>query len=68
MLQNEIKECFIDLGLFLSQFKSEPYTKIDAVKNNSLFHEPFIQLIALSQSHNGWFTQENVCFSIASWA
>ena len=68
MLQNEIKECFIDLGLFLSQFKSEPYTKNDAVKNNLLFHEPFIQLIALSQSHNGWFTQENVCFSIASWA
>ena len=37
MLQNEIKECFIELGQFLEQFSTENYTKNDTVKNNSLF-------------------------------
>lgn len=68
MLQNEIKECFIELGQFLKQFSNENYSKNEAVKNNSLFHDQFIDLIALSQSHNGWFTKDNICFSIASWA
>ncbi|WP_445457547.1 acyl-CoA reductase [Flavobacterium sp. HNIBRBA15423] len=68
MLQNEIKKCFIELGHFLKQFSNENYTKIDSVKNNTLFHNQFIQLIELSQSHNGWFTKENVCFAISSWA
>lgn len=68
MLQNEIKKCFTELSLFLSQFSFENYKKNEAVKNNELFHDDFIQLIELSQSHNGWFTNENVCFSITSWA
>ena len=68
MLQNEIKKSFIELGLFLSQFSFENYQKNEAVKNNDLFHAKFIDLIQLSQSHNGWFTEENVCFAIQSWA
>ncbi|VXC20191.1 Acyl-CoA reductase [Flavobacterium sp. 9AF] len=68
MLQNEIKECFIELGHFLDQFTHDEYVKNETVKNNALFHDDFIQLIGLSQSHNGWFTKDNVCFSIASWA
>ncbi|MVO10317.1 acyl-CoA reductase [Flavobacterium sp. TP390] len=68
MLQNEIKECFIELGLFLEQFSTENFTKNDTVKNNSLFYNQMVDLIDLSQSHNGWFTKENVCFSLASWA
>ncbi|WP_130735029.1 acyl-CoA reductase [Flavobacterium sp. J27] len=68
MLQNEIKECFIELGHFLNQLTNENYLKNDAVKNNSLFYNQMVDLIDLSQSHNGWFTKENVCFSLASWA
>jgi hypothetical protein len=33
-----------------------------------LFFEEFEQLIQLSQSHNGWYTPEQVYFSIQSWA
>ena len=34
---------------------------------NDLFYDDFISLIELSQSHNGWFTPEQVYFSIQSW-
>lgn len=68
MLQNEIKKSFVELGLFLSQFHLDNYQENKAVKNNDLFHDDFINLIELSQSHNGWFTPENVYFSIQSWA
>jgi hypothetical protein len=68
MLQNEIKKSFTDLGLFLSQFQLEGFHVNTAVKNNDLFQEEFSKLIELSQSHNGWFTPENVHFAIQSWA
>ena len=43
-------------------------TKNDVVLHNDLFYDNFISLIELSQSHNGWFTQEQVYFAIQSWA
>ena len=68
MLQIEKKRCFIELGKFLSQFSHEKNTKNETVTNNNLFYDDFINLIELSQSHNGWFTPEQVYFSINSWA
>ena len=68
MLQIEKKKCFIELGKFLSQFSLNNKTKNDAILNNDLFYDDFINLIALSQSHNGWFTPEQVYFAIHSWA
>lgn len=68
MSKNEIKNCFVDLGKFLNQFSLEKNIKNESVKNNALFFEAFEDLIALSQSHNGWFTPEQVYFSIQSWA
>ncbi|MFD2891506.1 acyl-CoA reductase [Flavobacterium chuncheonense] len=68
MLQNEIKNSFIELGRFLSQFQLNTTTQIETVKNNDLFYDKFTELITLSQSHNGWFTPENVYFAIQSWA
>lgn len=68
MLQIEKKRCFIELGKFLSQFSHEKNTKNETVTNNDLFYDDFINLIELSQSHNGWFTPEQVYFSINSWA
>ena len=39
-----------------------------AFKIDKGFFEDFENLIQLSQSHNGWYTPENVFFSIQSWA
>lgn len=68
MLQSEIKSSFIELGQFLSQFEFENYQLNPNVKNNDLFYNEMIALIDLSQSHNGWFTKDNVCFALQSWA
>ena len=68
MLQNAKINCFIELGNFLRQFSDGQNIKSDAVLNNDVFFDDFVSLIALSQSHNGWFTSEQVYFSIKSWA
>lgn len=68
MLQIEIKNCFVELGHFLSQFNENKTIKKEAIKNNDSFFEKFNDLIQLSQSHNNWFTPENVFFAIQSWA
>lgn len=78
MTQNDKKRGFIELGKFLSQFSKEENSKNPAVLYNDLaslsstasrvFFEDFETLIQLSQSHNGWYTPENVYFSIQSWA
>lgn len=68
MLQIDKKICFIQLGRFLSQFSLNSNIKKEAVENNDLFYDDFVNLIELSQSHNGWFTPEQVYFAIQSWA
>ncbi len=68
MLQNDKIKCFIELGKFLNQFSESDCQKIDTVLHNDLFFDDFKDLILLSQSHNGWFTPENVYFAIQSWA
>ncbi len=68
MLQNDIKASFIELGKFLSQFSENGSSKNDSVLCNDLFFDSFLDLIKLSQSHNGWYTPENVYFAINSWA
>mgnify|MGYP000166722124 CR=1 FL=1 len=68
MLQIEKKNCFIALGKFLSQFSLDNSAKNPSVVNNDLFYHDFLKLIDLSQSHNGWFTPNQVHFAIQSWA
>ncbi|WP_298306683.1 acyl-CoA reductase [Flavobacterium sp.] len=68
MLQKEKINAFVELGKFLSQFSLDNNTKNEAVLNNNLFYDDFINLIELSQSHNGWFTPEHLYFAINSWA
>ena len=68
MLQNDKINCFIELGKFLNQFSETNCQKRDTVLHNDLFFDDFKDLILLSQSHNGWFTPENVYFAIQSWA
>ena len=68
MLQSEIKSSFVELGNFLHQFSVDGNVKSASVLQNDLFFDNFVSLIELSQSHNGWFTPEQVYFSIQAWA
>ena len=62
------KSIFIELGKFLAQFSEVENTKSTSVLHNDLYFDKFIDLIHLSPSHNGWYTNENVYFAIQSWA
>lgn len=62
------KSVFVELGNFLKQFSEKDTIKKSEVLHNDLFFEDFEKLIHLSQSHNGWYTPEQVYFSIQSWA
>ncbi|OIQ16908.1 MAG: acyl-CoA reductase [Flavobacterium sp. MedPE-SWcel] len=67
MTLTETKKAFIELGKFLSQFSENNTLKDNAVLRNDTFFDDFITLIERSQSHNGWFTPEQVYFAIQSW-
>ena len=62
------KLSFVELGKFLSQFTLDEQHHRADVLNNDLYFEKFKDLLSLSQSHNGWFTPEQVYFAIQSWA
>lgn len=62
------KNIFAELGKFLSQFSENESIKKENVLHNDLFFNDFLDLIELSQSHNGWYTPEQVYFAIRSWA
>ncbi|WP_318640588.1 acyl-CoA reductase [Flavobacterium ardleyense] len=66
-LENKI-DAFVSLGDFLRQFKEHGNVQSVDIAQNSTFFEAFSELIKLSQSHNGWYTPEQVYFSINSWA
>ena len=66
-LENKI-DAFVSLGDFLRQFKEDASVESVEIAQNSIFFEAFSELIKLSQSHNGWYTPEQVYFSINSWA
>jgi hypothetical protein len=63
----ETKSVFCCIRQIL-EFSDNNSTKEANVLHNDLFFEEFLQLIALSQSHNGWYTPEQVYFSVQSWA
>ena len=62
------KNAFLALGKFLAQFSQGQSQRNPAVHHNDLFFADFEKLIALSQSHNGWYTPEQVYFALQSWA
>jgi Acyl-CoA reductase (LuxC) len=68
MTLQERKMAFVALGEFLSQFSAESNKPKEGVFCNDLFFDNFISLIELSQSHNGWYTSDQVYFAIQSWA
>ncbi|MBE8723851.1 acyl-CoA reductase [Flavobacterium hungaricum] len=62
------KSVFVELGKFLSQFSENESAARADVLHNAAFFDNFEKLIHLSQSHNGWYTPEQVYFAIQSWA
>ncbi|RIA09816.1 acyl-CoA reductase LuxC [Flavobacteriaceae bacterium MAR_2010_72] len=66
-LQQRIN-AFVKLGEFLSQFSNEGIKKKEGIANNDLFYKGFLHQIKLAQEYNGWFTKENVLFSLTSWS
>ena len=62
------KLSFVELGKFLSQFTLAEKHERNDVLHNDLYFEKFKDLLELSQSHNGWFTPEQVYFAVQSWA
>jgi hypothetical protein len=68
MTLGQKKNAFIQLGNFVRQFSGNDAEQSPKVQHNNLFFEDFKNLIQLSQSHNGWFTPEQVYFSLQSWA
>jgi len=62
------KNAFIELGKFLNQFHLDNSRQTDNVLNNNAFYTKMLDLIKLSRSHNGWYTEEQVMFSLESWA
>ncbi|WP_296149978.1 acyl-CoA reductase [uncultured Flavobacterium sp.] len=62
------KNIFVELGKFLSQFSENESARNENVLHNDLFFNDFLDLIKLSQSHNGWYTPEQVFFAVNSWA
>ncbi|OYQ33037.1 acyl-CoA reductase [Flavobacterium cyanobacteriorum] len=64
----ERKSAFIALGTFLGQFAPGNSHKKQDVPHNDLFFDEMLALIALSQSHNRWFTEEQVYFALQQWS
>jgi hypothetical protein len=62
------KSVFVELGKFLKQFSENNTIRKSDALHNDLFFDDFEKLIHLSQSHNGWYTPEQVYFAIQSWA
>ncbi|GGX04302.1 acyl-CoA reductase [Aquimarina muelleri] len=67
MLLNDRVNAFSELGKFLSQFKTTGYEKVNSVLCNEDFFEEMSQKIDTAVHHNGWFTKENILFSLKQW-
>ena len=65
-LQQRIN-AFVKLGEFLSQYSNEAIQKKENVEHNAIFFDGFKHQLKLAEENNGWFTSENIRFSIQSW-
>lgn len=61
-------EAFANLGTFFKQFSTKKIEKRAESSINSLFFDAFKLQIERAQETNGWFTKENVLFSIENWS
>lgn len=67
MTIDQRKSHLIQVGLFLSQFQREGIHQCSGLPHNELFFKAFREQIDLAVHYNGWFTKENVLFSLEEW-
>lgn len=68
MVLEEKINAFVLLGEFMKQFSSNEYKKNENLPFNDLYFDTCKTLIDQSVSHNGWFTKDQVLFSLGSWS
>ena len=59
---------FVRLGEFLNQFSLDSIQKNERVLHNDLFFEDFKHQILSAKEHNGWFTEDNVLYTLNGWS
>ncbi len=59
---------FVKLGEFIGQFSAEGYQNYDNDSANDHFFDGFKHQIKLAHEHNGWFTKENITFTLQGWS
>jgi hypothetical protein len=57
-----------NLGQFLKQFKRSGIDKNESLQHNDPYFDLLKEKIEVSVHHNGWFTLENVLFSMEQWS
>ncbi|WP_424493573.1 acyl-CoA reductase [Salinimicrobium sp. GXAS 041] len=62
------KKNIAQLGQFLGQFSINGIKKLDSLPHNDPHFERLAQQIEQAVHHNGWFTKENILFSIEQWS
>jgi len=67
MILEQRINAFVKLGEFLGQFSNQTPKKQDNIAHNDLFYDGLLHQIKLASEHNGWFTKENIRFSINGW-
>lgn len=68
MTINQRKDKFVELGKFLSQFKADGIVKEEAIEHNDPFFDLMQEKIFNAVHYNGWFTKENILFSLEQWS
>lgn len=66
-LQQRIN-AFVKLGAFLNQFQQDGISKNETIEANDLFFDGFKHQLKLAQEHNGWFTKQNISFTLENWS
>lgn len=68
MTIDQRKKKFVLLGKFLGQFGLNENKKLEKLSCNERFFEQFDYQINQAVHHNGWFTKENIIFSLQEWS
>ena len=56
------------LGQFLDQFTSAEARISNTVLHNDVFFDDFKQQLKFAQQQNGWFSKDNICYSLKQWS
>lgn len=61
-------EKFVILGKFLGQFHPEGNFPNENLSHNEPYFERLEEMIQMSVHHNGWYTRENIIYSLQQWS